>query len=33
MIIKLKIDYDKVCEDNYKLKKEENHKKIILEMK
>ncbi len=30
---KLKIDYDKVCEENYKLKKEENHKKIILEMK
>ena len=31
---KLKINYDKVCEENYKLKKEElNHKKIILEMK
>ena len=31
---KLKIDYDKVCEENYKLKKEElNYKKIILEMK
>ena len=33
MIRQLKIDYDKVCEENYKLKNEENHKKIILEMK